>query len=488
MLCNSTQDNPLHKKSLASDTQTKNSDESSILGKNGTNGSTREKPSRRADIPTLDCNPTTPSHTGRRKRSCREKVMESPQSSKRKRQEEKPIPKSNGSATKKSPREKLDFSWICTECNEAECLENPDAELILCEGKCNRPFHYNCANVFHVPSSDEEWICEDCQQGRHLCAICHQYGADDEDVHCCDKQGCGLFFHESCLSMQNVEIQVTEIKISSAVEQEEDEGLEVEPVIMSKPRFICPAHSCWTCTEDYVPPEDDDDETPAKKQTKGKKESKKSNNFASKRDPNLFVSCTRAGLYCSFLATHISPISVGNFPFSQRCLHCPIAYHLTCIPPMARYHELALLCHEHAATNKLPYLDMETSVQGEIEAMAEKMLATRNEIVRRKEANGAVIHPFFPGVTCDTLLAHDEKVLSYLQKEDPDHEFLIDGLSFCLPCDLREEVRRKSRYVILLETILYLKSRRLFSPGSLQAAILPARAFPSLQSLQSSKA
>jgi hypothetical protein len=288
MLCNGTQDSPRRKKSL---------------GKNGTNGSTHQKPLHCENIPKSD---SSPSPTGKRKRSCREKEteIESPER-KRKRQEEKPASKTNGSATKKSSREKLDFTWICTECNEAECLENPEAELILCEGKCNRPFHYDCANLSHVPSSEEEWICEDCQKGCHQCAICHQYGADDEDVYICDKEGCGLFFHESCLRMQNVEVQVIETKISSAVEQEEEEGLDVAPAIMTKLRFICPAHSCWTCTEDYEPP-DDEDEAPVKKQSKGKKKSRKSNNFASKRDPNVYVSCTRAGLHCFPCYPHLT--------------------------------------------------------------------------------------------------------------------------------------------------------------------------------------
>lgn len=155
---------------------------------------------------------------------------------------------------------------------------------------------------------------------------------------------------------------------------------------------------------------------------------------------------------------------------------------------MARFHELALLCHEHAATNKLPYLDMETSVQGGVEAKAAEKLAKRNGIVRRKEANGAVMNEFFPGVVCDGLFAHEEKLLPYLQKEDPDHDYLFDGLPFCLSCDFREEVRRKPRCIILLETIPFLNAPPSFSLGSLQAAILPSRAFPSLQSLQSSKA
>ena len=224
---------------------------------------------------------------GRRKRSCREsKAKADSPESKRKHEEEDPISKTTGIANKKLCRDKHEFTWICVECNEAECIEDPEAELILCEGKCNRPFHYPCANLSTVPSAEEAWTCEDCQTGRHQCSICQQYGADEEDVFCCDKQDCGLYFHESCLSMRNVEIQVTEMRPSSPVEEE---GLDVEPVIMSKPRFTCPAHSCWSCTEDYIPTEDD----AVKQRSKGRKTNKSSNYFASKKESRLYVSCTR---------------------------------------------------------------------------------------------------------------------------------------------------------------------------------------------------
>ena len=67
----------------------------------------------------------------------------------------------------------------------------------------------------------------------------------------------------------------------------------------------------------------------------------------------------------------------------QRCLDCPIAYHITCIPPCTRFHELALLCHEHY-TNKLPDLDTESSFQAEVEAKADAMVEEMREKKRRK--------------------------------------------------------------------------------------------------------
>ena len=222
---------------------------------------------------------------------------------------------------KKNSRQNiLDFSWICTECNEAECDADPEAVLIICEGGCNRPFHYPCANLSSAPSSDEDWVCEDCQKGRHRCALCEEYGTDGEEVFCCDKGDCGLFFHESCLSMQNVEIQVSEKRISSSPE---GIGLDDDLVVVSMPHFVCPAHTCWTCTEDYVPSEDDDGEetTAKKKKTKGrkKKKSRASNSFAQKRGTNLFVSCF---MKCDLLSPQ--PCLILHVLWNRRSVACTV--------------------------------------------------------------------------------------------------------------------------------------------------------------------
>ncbi len=74
-------------------------------------------------------------------------------------------------------------------------------------------------------------------------------------------------------------------------------------------KFICPAHMCWTCG-DVV-----------------------------KGDPHKQ---TKQGALF-------------------RCLYCPNAYHVDCISPLANFHELAIVCHEHR-DRKLPYFDTTTSV------------------------------------------------------------------------------------------------------------------------------
>ena len=83
----------------------------------------------------------------------------------------------------------FEVTWICTECREAECFDDADAPLLLCDGKCNRPFHPPCANLASLPPDDEPWLCRDCVQEHHQCTVCKEYGKDDVDVFCCDAKG-----------------------------------------------------------------------------------------------------------------------------------------------------------------------------------------------------------------------------------------------------------------------------------------------------------
>lgn len=148
---------------------------------------------------------------------------------------------------------------------------------------------------------------------------------------------------------------------------------------------------------------------------------------------------------CSFCSARLWTLNF-RLRFPQRCLYCPIAYHLSCIPPTSRFHELALLCHEHAGTRKLPYLDLESSVQSQVErAYAKKLEKEKESKIRAakvgRKGNDGAINPFFPGVVGDSFVTLEDKVLAYLQKEEPDHEYLLDGIPFCLPCDIQDEVR-----------------------------------------------
>ena len=211
----------------------------------------------------------------------------------------------------------LEFTWICTECREAECATSPDSPLLVCEGPCARPFHPPCAGLAALPPEDEEWWCNDCIDGRHQCASCHEYGVDGVDVHKCEKHNCGLFFHESCLNMYDVDIRVKEkveeeeasgsgsdssVELDGnenrlgSMETETNTDMDGSQNITTVPLFTCPAHHCWTCSGGVPPRMEDNDNQIAKekdKKTIKKRQNNDAKNFVEKKD-RLFVSTMRA--------------------------------------------------------------------------------------------------------------------------------------------------------------------------------------------------
>lgn len=140
--------------------------------------------------------------------------------------------------------EEFKMAWICCECKEAECMMHPDADqLLICEGACRRLFHYPCAGLAKPPAKEESYVCQDCQKGRHVCAFCQSYGVDNEDVFRCCIDKCGLFFHEACLEMNNVEVKL--IGADSNTTDGENEAKASGAAL--KRLFKCPAHACATC-------------------------------------------------------------------------------------------------------------------------------------------------------------------------------------------------------------------------------------------------
>lgn len=149
---------------------------------------------------------------------------------------------------------------------------------------------------------------------------------------------------------------------------------------------------------------------------------------------------------------------------AQRCLDCPISYHITCMPPSCSFHELAMLCHEHAYTSKLPYLDAEYSIQATVEADAEKKM----ERIRRREerraaarsgGGGALLsdeeasacdddveNPFLPGLVGSTVLYEEEELAEYLEGKDGEdasrRRKRRRQFDYCLPVDFKELVSR----------------------------------------------
>lgn len=156
--------------------------------------------------------------------------------------------------------EEFQTMWICGECNEAECQIREDADqLLVCGGPCRRLFHYPCAGLLKPPAEDDDYICQDCQRARHVCAFCHSYGVDEQDVFPCTAAKCGLFFHEACLEIADIPVKLSETAKSSERRRE----------------FICPSHACWTCCQEDVTAKEKQLATASRKSARGRKKMSK---------------------------------------------------------------------------------------------------------------------------------------------------------------------------------------------------------------------
>lgn len=202
------------------------------------------------------------------------------------------VPEKRESKTKKK-KDKNDTEaafetvWICSECKEAECMMRPEADvLIVCEGPCRRLFHYPCAGLSELPPDEEDYVCSDCMEKRHRCAVCQAYGDDGLDVFVCSRKNCGLFFHEACLAMNNVEFTITQDDSET-----NSDGTKSPEENIKACQFICAAHTCWTCTqEDLKEQEQDTALSSAPQVTKARKKSKSAGNFESKTERYVIVS------------------------------------------------------------------------------------------------------------------------------------------------------------------------------------------------------
>lgn len=330
------------------------------------------------------------------------------------------------------PEVLFETSWICSECKEAECAMNPNTcELLICDGVCQRLFHYPCAGLEKLPEADESFICSDCSNRKHACSFCQHYGLDNEDVFKCDKKSCGFFFHESCLEMHNVKVDLVELadKKSASFEARQSPNVNDDGISVFKRRFVCPAHSCWTCTQPDMKEQSEKAEIPDK--TRSVSESIVGHSTSSR---------TRTK------KTSQPPKTVFQARKNDRiyrCLECPISYHLACIPPSAKFHELATLCHEHAQTCKLPDLDQESSLQCKIEQAIDrkfdKQKSKSTRATKMRKLRGS--NPFFPSLKGGTNTYYEIMLQDMLHRKFDD--FTDDRLFFCLPCDFKGEVHLK---------------------------------------------
>lgn len=106
---------------------------------------------------------------------------------------------------------------LCTLCGDGGLI-------LLCDGPCHRSFHLECVGMKDEPN-DEQWLCPDCAEGRHMCLICKQVGEMGVEfgVTQCSVAKCGRFYHKGCLA----------------------ENSRVEWV--GEKRFRCPSHFCLAC-------------------------------------------------------------------------------------------------------------------------------------------------------------------------------------------------------------------------------------------------
>lgn len=228
-------------------------------------------PSSTFDVPNTVVMTDSIGPTGRKRRATAKAFLDSES---HKKQKKAPTPKSE------DVESEFAMTWICAECKEAECTIQPDvSDLLICDGICRRVFHFPCVGLQQLPPSDEPFLCTDCTHSRHVCAVCSNYGHDNEDVFQCIKKQCGLFYHEACLSMQNVDMVVVASDNSE-----------------SRRRFVCPAHSCWTCTQTELREQEsmakqcETGSSTATKKRPSKKGKKKNIVFESKNNSLLTVS------------------------------------------------------------------------------------------------------------------------------------------------------------------------------------------------------
>jgi hypothetical protein len=165
---------------------------------------------------------------------------------------------------------------------------------------------------------------------------------------------------------------------------------------------------------------------------------------------------------------------------------------VTCIPPIARFHELAILCHDHAMSHRLPTLDMSSSIQSTLETKVDEALMRIHGIragSNRREKGlssglGASMNPFFTGLGGDRFDSVEVKLLHNIKDatmasqnvtpidsppEKQHHtlesvvlqpasvaSMVLDGIvPFCLPVDMKNEVYSKPPPYTHIQSLKY---------------------------------
>lgn len=107
----------------------------------------------------------------------------------------------------------------------ARC-EEPGGQVWRCRGQCSGHYHPACVGVNSDKVGVEQFRCEACRSGRHVCGVCRK--SDGDKVTRCHVSGCGKFFHDTCLTKFTIWPQH---KIVNGA-------------------IYCPDHTCHTCASE----------------------------------------------------------------------------------------------------------------------------------------------------------------------------------------------------------------------------------------------
>uniref|UniRef100_A0A673XU33 Nuclear receptor binding SET domain protein 2 n=1 Tax=Salmo trutta TaxID=8032 RepID=A0A673XU33_SALTR len=111
--------------------------------------------------------------------------------------------KANGGGPKKE--------FVCQVCEQA------GEDVVPCEGPCSGSFHLSCLGSTLKPQ--DRLLCPDCTSGVHQCFSCK---LSEGQVHRCNVQHCGMFYHEACVRNNTL-------------------------TVFDNKGFHCPLHTCISC-------------------------------------------------------------------------------------------------------------------------------------------------------------------------------------------------------------------------------------------------
>ncbi|XP_045579778.1 histone-lysine N-methyltransferase NSD2 isoform X1 [Salmo salar] len=148
------------------------------------------------------------------------------QAKKRKRAAASPEPEGSASEERpESPSDSIDQTNGAKKANgggpkkESVCqvCEQAGEDVVPCEGPCCGSFHLSCLGS--TLKLQDRLLCPDCTSGVHQCFSCK---LSEGQVHRCNVQHCGMFYHEACVRNNTL-------------------------TVFDNKGFHCPLHTCISC-------------------------------------------------------------------------------------------------------------------------------------------------------------------------------------------------------------------------------------------------